>query len=117
MISQICHCLMLQESVDLEDMDEAEAKRVDTALSQAFKTIKPTKNKKQPSHAKALTHFRIRYKKISQLIHCFVLQKSVDLEGLIGVVSITPMTSNDEKWYTPQEQFYAQTVVGKNDLG
>ncbi|KAG8314232.1 Myb-binding protein 1A, partial [Homalodisca vitripennis] len=48
------------ESVDLDDMDEEEGARVDKALSEAFKALKPLKNKKQPLHAKALTHFRLR---------------------------------------------------------
>lgn len=60
-------------------MDEEEAERVDKALSQAFKAIKPTKNKKQPSHAKALTHFRIRLKnKLStQLLLITILDEMV----------------------------------------
>lgn len=51
------------ESVDLDDMDEEEGKRLDLALSEAFKSThqkSQNKNKKQSASDKALTNFRIR---------------------------------------------------------
>lgn len=55
----------MQESVDLDDMDEEEGKRLDMALTEAFKSThqkSQNKNKKQSASDKALTNFRIRYK-------------------------------------------------------
>ncbi|KAF5294318.1 hypothetical protein FQR65_LT10771 [Abscondita terminalis] len=51
-----------EESVDLDDMDEDDAERLDQALSNAFKQFKPNrgKSKKQTKKDEALTHFRIR---------------------------------------------------------
>lgn len=52
------------ESVDLDEMDEEEGKRLDAALSQAFSLLKQNKkakeSKKQSRDERALTHFRIR---------------------------------------------------------
>lgn len=50
-----------QESVDLDDIDEEEGKRLDKALGEAFKMIKRPKNsKKQSKPDKSLTNFRTR---------------------------------------------------------
>ncbi|KAJ4426640.1 hypothetical protein ANN_26438 [Periplaneta americana] len=52
------------ESVDIDDMDEAEGRRLDKALSEAFSMFKGTKtnkkSKKQQKDARVLMHFRIR---------------------------------------------------------
>lgn len=52
--------IYLQESVDIDEMDEDESARVDKALSEAFRANRQAKNKKGSSHAKALMTFRIR---------------------------------------------------------
>ncbi|XP_054272088.1 myb-binding protein 1A-like [Macrosteles quadrilineatus] len=59
------------ESVDLDNMDENEAKRVDRALSAAFQAFKPSKKKKESSHIKALAHFRSR---VLDLIEIWMLR-------------------------------------------
>uniref|UniRef100_A0A1B6LZ48 Uncharacterized protein n=1 Tax=Graphocephala atropunctata TaxID=36148 RepID=A0A1B6LZ48_9HEMI len=76
------------ESVDLEDMDEDEGARVDKALSEAFKALKPLKNKKQSLQAKALTHFRLR---VLDLIEVWIVSEPpLDLlvDTLLRLVSL-----------------------------
>ena len=55
---------MVQESVDIDEMDEDEGRQLDEALSQAFrmyKASKPKRNtKKQITDDRILMHFRIR---------------------------------------------------------
>lgn len=50
------------ESVDMDQMDEEEGKKLDEALAEAFKNIKKSKGKntKQNKDDKTLTHFRVR---------------------------------------------------------
>lgn len=50
----------------MDDIDEEEGRKLDMALSEAFKSAQksPTKNKKQSASDKALTNFRIRYDKM-----------------------------------------------------
>uniref|UniRef100_A0A1Y1L9Z2 Uncharacterized protein n=1 Tax=Photinus pyralis TaxID=7054 RepID=A0A1Y1L9Z2_PHOPY len=51
-----------EESVDLDDMTEDDAERLDTALADAFRQFKPNrgKSKKQSKQDETLTHFRVR---------------------------------------------------------
>jgi DNA polymerase phi len=55
---------ILQESVDVDDMDEEEGRRLDNALSEAFSMLKGSKtnkkSKKQLNDDRVLMHFRIR---------------------------------------------------------
>lgn len=47
----------------MDDIDEEEGKKLDAALSEAFRNVQKSqnnKNKKQSAGEKALTHFRIR---------------------------------------------------------
>lgn len=54
----------MQESVDIDDMDEEEGRRLDKALSEAFSMLKGPKtnrkSKKQLKDDRILMHFRIR---------------------------------------------------------
>lgn len=52
-----------EESIDIDDIDEEQGKKLDDALAQAFKQFKPNlgkKTKKQTKEDEALTHFRVR---------------------------------------------------------
>lgn len=52
-----------EESVDVDDIDEEEGRKLDEALASAFKQFRPNtgkKNKKQNKQDETLTHFRIR---------------------------------------------------------
>jgi hypothetical protein len=57
-------CYIFQESVDIDDMDEEEGKRLNKALSEAFSMLKGSKtnkrSKKQLNDDRILMHFRIR---------------------------------------------------------
>lgn len=57
-------CYIFQESVDIDDMDEEEGKRLNKALSEAFRMLKGSKtnkrSKKQLNDDRILMHFRIR---------------------------------------------------------
>lgn len=55
---------VLQESVDIDDMDEEEGRRLNKALSEAFSMLRGSKtnkkSKKQLNDDRILMHFRIR---------------------------------------------------------
>jgi DNA polymerase phi len=55
---------VFQESVDIDDMDEEEGRRLDKALSEAFSMLRVSKtnkkSKKQLNDDRILMHFRIR---------------------------------------------------------
>lgn len=60
-----------QESVDLDDMSDSEADRLDEVLGKVFKEYKPNlgRKKKQSKEEEALTHFRVR---VLDLIEIFL---------------------------------------------
>jgi len=55
---------VLQESVDIDDMDEEEGRRLNKALSEAFSMLRGSKSNKKPKKQlnddRILMHFRIR---------------------------------------------------------
>lgn len=79
------------ESVDLDDIDEEEGQRMDTALSQAFKNLRQSrsskKSKKQLKSEEAVTHFRNR---VLDLVEIYISREpSMD----ICLECITPLLS------------------------
>lgn len=77
-----------QESIDLDDVDDDEGRRLDVALSEAFKNVRKPQNKtkKQSPTEKALTNFRIRFS-IALFGHFFAM---LDFENRFIIVFACP---------------------------
>lgn len=88
------------ESVDLDDMDENEAKRLDDALSQAFKQYAEKRRSKKPTKKERIaltsaTHFRVR---VLDLIDIYIKTEpklSFLLEILIVLLDLLNNSAKD----------------------
>lgn len=71
------------ESVDVDELDEEEGKRVDEALSLAFKSVRQARVKRQTAKQKTLTHFRIR---VIDLLDIWLSRTSPPLDLVLDVM-------------------------------
>ncbi|KAK5638318.1 hypothetical protein RI129_012613 [Pyrocoelia pectoralis] len=87
-----------EESVDLDDMTEEDAEKLDKALVVAFKQFKPNrgKSKKQSKQEETLTHFRIR---VMDLLEIYLDSEPVMLsclEMMLPLLQILEFAIKDE---------------------